>query len=151
MEGVTLHKIGRQRERRSMDEGTAAKSKRAAPWRGRRKVDDPKSKPFPIRFTPGQLEKLSEKASDAGMSIGAFARETLLGSAGPRSVRKPPVQKAELARLLGELGKVGSNVNQLARAFNQHHATPSVQELTGIKSEMVAMRLAIMQALGREP
>ncbi len=134
-----------------MPDATAAKPKRAAPWRGRRKVEDPKSKPFPIRFTPGQLEQLDQKASDAGMSIGAFARTVLLGDAGPRAVKRPPVQKAELARLLGELGKVGSNVNQIARAFNQHLATPSVQELTGIKAELVAMRTAIMQALGREP
>ena len=134
-----------------MAEATAAKPKRAAPWRGRRKVADPKSKSFPIRFTPGQFEQLDRKASDAGMSVGAFARTVLLGDAGPRAVKRPPVQKAELARLLGELGKVGSNINQIARAFNQHHVSPTVTELSGIKSDLVAMRAAIMQALGREP
>ena len=61
------------------------------------------------------------------------------------------MQKAELARLLGELGKVGSNVNQIARAFNQHQGSPSLKELTEMKGELVAMRTAIMKALGREP
>ena len=134
-----------------MAEATAKKPKRAAPWKGRRKVADPKSKPFPIRFTPQQFEQLDATAREAGMSVGAFARAVLTGSAGPRAVRKPPVQKAELARLLGELGKVGSNVNQIARAFNQHQGSPSLKELAEMKGELVAMRMAIMKALGREP
>jgi len=134
-----------------MAEATAKKPKRAAPWRGRRKVADPKSKSFPIRFTPQQFEQLDATAREAGMSVGAFARAVLLGSPGPRAVRKPPAQKAELARILGELGKIGSNANQTARAFNQHQDSPELRELTEIKSELVIMRNAIMQALGREP
>jgi hypothetical protein len=138
-----------------MTEAAATKPKVAAqgsaPWRGRRKVADPKSKAHPIRFTPGQLEELNAKARTAGMSIGALVRTVVLGSPGPRAVRRPPIEKAELARLLGELGKVGSNVNQLARAFNRREVTPSLVELIGIKVEIVAMRTALMQALGREP
>jgi hypothetical protein len=97
------------------------------------------------------MEELSQKASDAGMSIGALVRTVMLGSPGPRAVRRPPIEKAELARLLGELGKIGSNVNQLARAYNQNEATPSLEALTRIKGEIVTMRDAIMKALGREP
>jgi hypothetical protein len=123
----------------------------SAPWRGRRKVADPKSKAHPIRFTPGQLEELNAKARTAGMSVGALVRTVVLGSPGPRAVRRPPIEKAELARLLGELGKVGSNVNQLARAYNQAETTPSFEVLSHIKGEIVAIRTAIMQALGREP
>jgi len=134
-----------------MAEATAKRPKRAAPWKGRRKVADPKSKSFPIRFTPQQFEQLAATASDAGMSVGAFARAVLLGSPGPRAVRKPPAQKAELARILGALGKIGSNANQSARAFNQHRDSPELRELTEIKSELVVMRTAIMKALGREP
>jgi hypothetical protein len=134
-----------------MAEAIPKKRKRPAPWKGRRKAADPKSKSFPIRFTPQQFEQLDATAREAGMSVGAFARAVLMGSPGPRAVRKPPVQKAELARLLGELGKVGSNVNQIARAFNQHQDSPSLRELTEIKGELVAMRVAIMKALGREP
>ena len=134
-----------------MAEATAKKPKRAAPWKGRRKVADPKSKPFPIRFTPQQFEQLDATAREAGMSVGAFARAVLMGSPGPRAVRKPPAQKAELARILGELGKIGSNVNQTARAFNQHQDSPEFRVLTEIKGELVTMRTAIMKALGREP
>lgn len=134
-----------------MSEAADAKPKRAAPWKGRRKVADPKSKPFPIRFTPEQFEELDGRAREAGMSVGAFARAVLLGSPGPRAVRKPPIQKAELARLLGEMGKLGSNVNQLARAYNQYRGLPEQQELAAIRAELVTLRTVLMQALGREP
>ena len=134
-----------------MARAPATDPKHSAPWTGRRKVADPKSKLVPIRFTPGQFEQLTDTASEAGMSVGAFARAVLLGSPGPRAVRKPPVQKAELARLLGELGKIGSNVNQLARAYNQYRGLPEEQDLAAIKADLMAMRAAIMQALGREP
>jgi len=134
-----------------MAEATAKKPKRAAPWKGRRKVADPKSKPFPIRFTPQQFEQLDATAREAGMSVGAFARAVLMGSPGPRAVRKPPVQKAELARLLGELGKLGSNVNQIAKAFNSTGRIPTPPELPAMQTDIAAIRAAVMTALGCEP
>lgn len=134
-----------------MPEAATISTKRPAPWKGRRKVADPKSRAFAIRFTPAQLAQLAAAANDAGLSVGTFARTVLLGSPGPRAMRKPPVQKAELARLLGELGKLGSNVNQIARAYNQQRATPDLAELAEIKTCLVQMRDEIMQALGRDP
>jgi len=129
-------------------EGATGKRRRA-PWTGRRKVSDPKSRIVPIRFTPEQYEQLSEKANRAGMAIGAAARTILLGTAGPRAVKRPPVEKAELARLLGAIGKIGSNVNQLARAFNEGRDAPSLAELAEMRADIAAMRAAVMAALGR--
>jgi hypothetical protein len=134
-----------------MAKATVEKPNRAAPWKGRRKVADPKSKPFPIRFTPEQFEKLDATAREAGMSVGAFARAVLCGSAGPRAVRKPPVQKAELARFLGELGQIKSNVDQIAKALGHDQRAPMLDELAKIRGELVAMRTGVMRALGREP
>jgi hypothetical protein len=134
-----------------MAEAATTSPKRSAPWKGRRKVADPKSKAFAIRFTPAQFAQVADAANDAGLSVGAFARTVLLGSPGPRAVRKPPVQKAELARLLGELGKLGSNVNQIARAYNQGRDAASLAELAEIRGNLVVLRDEVMQALGREP
>lgn len=138
-----------------MSETPAAKPtkavKRSAPWKGRRKVADPKSKPFPIRFTPAQFTTLTERARDRGLAVGAFARAVLLGESGPRAVRRPPVEKEALARILGELGKVGSNVNQIAKAFNERREVPAMREIEEMRSDLAAMRTAIMTALGREP
>ena len=121
-----------------------------APWRGRRKVADPKTKIVPIRFTDEQYERLAEKANRAGLSIGAAARAILLGDAGPRAVKRPPVEKVALARLLGALGKIGSNVNQIARAVNEGRDLPSRAELAEIRQDIAAVRAAVMAALGHE-
>lgn len=127
------------------------KGKRRAPWKERRKVADPKSKIVPIRFSVDDYARLSEKANRAGLDFGPWARTILLGSPGPRAVRRPPVEKVELARLLGAVGKLGSNVNQIARAFNEGRDAPSRDELATMRADIATMRAAIMAALGREP
>jgi hypothetical protein len=131
------------------DATDATGKRRGAPWTGRRKVADPKTRIVPIRFTPEQYEQLSEKANRAGVAIGTAARTILLGTAGPRAVKRPPVERAELARLLGAIGKIGSNVNQIARAFNEGRDAPSLAELAATRADIALMRAAVMAALGR--
>jgi hypothetical protein len=52
--------------------------------------------------------------------------------------------------LLGQLGKVGSNINQLARSYNQTGIRPGFPELVAIRQEIGEMRAALMLALGRD-
>jgi hypothetical protein len=52
--------------------------------------------------------------------------------------------------LLGQLGKVGSNINQLARSYNQTGIRPGFPELVAIRQEIGEMRTALIQALGRD-
>jgi hypothetical protein len=132
-----------------MGETGKPKTARAAPWRGRRRVADPKTVPISLRCTAKDHVAISEAAAKAGLSIGAFLRSLALGSAGPRAVRRPPIERKELARLLGQLGKVGSNINQLARSYNQTGVRPGFPELVAIRQEIGEMRTALMQALGR--
>ena len=68
--------------------------------------------------TPEERAQLEAAAERAGMTLSTYMRYQCLGAAGPRAVRRPPVERAALAQLLGQLGKVGSNVNQIARALN---------------------------------
>jgi hypothetical protein len=133
-----------------MGETGKPKTARAAPWRGRRRVADPKTVPISLRCTAKDHAAISEAAARAGLSIGAYLRALALGSAGPRAVRRPPIERKELARLLGHLGKVGSNVNQLARAYNQTGVRPGFPELVAIRQEIGEMRAALMLALGRD-
>jgi hypothetical protein len=126
-------------------------------------VPDPKTRIVTIRFTPEQYEQLSEKANRAANDIGPMIRTIVLGSPGPRAVRRPPVEKVELARLLGAIGtmtashnKVGSNVNQIARALNEGRDAPSRDDLAAMRADIasmradsMAMRAAVMAALGR--
>jgi CubicO group peptidase (beta-lactamase class C family) len=68
--------------------------------------------------TAGERAQLDAAAERAGMSVSAFMRRQCLGTAGPRAARRPPVERAALAQILAQLGKCGSNLNQIARALN---------------------------------
>ena len=122
---------------------------RRAPWRGRKRSANPLDKVLRIRCSTPELAELDARARKSGLSIGGFVRAVAFGSAGPRAVKRPTVEKEQLARLLGEIGKLGSNVNQIARHVNATRDLPTVQELDEMRSELVAMRAELMRALGR--
>lgn len=115
----------------------------------RMRADDARTQFIAVRCTITERAAISERASQAGLSVGAYLRSLALGSPGPRAVRKPPVERKELARLLGWLGKLGSNVNQLARGFNRSGQFPGFAELLAVRREVGEMRAALMKALGR--
>lgn len=103
-----------------------------------------------IRLTEEERAQIDADAEAAGLTIGSHARNILLGVPAPRQVRRPPVERRELARLLGELGKVGSNLNQLARESNEG-TPPYKREVLAVLASLLAVRDAVLVALGREP
>jgi Bacterial mobilisation protein (MobC) len=125
-------------------------AKRAVPWKGRRRVPDPRTKLVNVRCNDHERTAIGQRAHQAGLSVGAYMRRQALGDAGPRAVRRPPAEHAELVRLLAHLGKIGSNINQLAHAYNSKGAVPGFPELLAIRKEMGEMRAALLQALGRD-
>jgi hypothetical protein len=124
--------------------------KRKAPWAGRSKVPDPKSRISTIRWTAGQYAAVNEAAEAAGLAIGPFLRTAALGDAGPRPVRRPAADQRQLARLLGLLGNLTGNVNQISRAFNRDQVQPDFDDIAAIRREVFEMRAALMTALGRD-
>lgn len=125
-------------------------AKKTPAWAARRRVADPKNAFIAVRCTAADHAALQELAAEAGLSVGAFLRAVALNGPGPRAVRRPPVAKETLARILGELGKLGSNVNQLARAYHQTANLPAWAELAAMREDVAAMRAALMKALGRD-
>jgi hypothetical protein len=123
--------------------------RRRAPWRGRKRAEagEAKGKFIAVRVTDADRERIKEKAQEAGYKIGGYLRALALGSAGPRAVKGPRVEREQLARVLGEIGKVGSNVNQLAKWSNTEKAPASAGELAQIRADIAAMREAVMKAL----
>lgn len=132
------------------DAKVAPAKKKTAPWRGRMRVKDARKRIIPVRCTEHERVAIKAVAEEAGLSVGAFLRLLALGDAGLRAVRKPPVEKAELARILGQLGKIGSNVNQIARAVNSTRNLPSWSELAEMKEDIARMRAAVIKALDRD-
>ena len=116
---------------------------------GRRRVENPKQAFIAVRCTAQERAAITEAAAKSGLSVGAYLRVTALGSPGPRAVRRPPIERTELARLLGHLGKVGSNINQLAYGYNRSGALPGFPEMLAIHRQVGEMRDALIKALGR--
>jgi hypothetical protein len=123
--------------------------KRRAPWGGRKRAADTKEKFIAVRCTLDDHAFIGETAAQAGMSIGAFLRTIALGTAGARAVKRPRIEREQLAKLLGEIGKLGSNVNQIAKWANTEQAPPSFAEIVKMREDIAAMRAEVMKALDR--
>lgn len=123
--------------------------RKRAPWRGRKRVAVARDRYVAVRCTEAEHAKMTEAAQRAGLSVGAFLRALACEGPGLRAARRPPVERQELARLLGHIGKLGSNVNQLAYAANAFNELPRARELEEISEEIRQMRDAVMKALGR--
>jgi hypothetical protein len=93
---------------------------------------------------------METRAGAAGFSLGAYVRAATLGSPGARHVKRPKGDREQLARLLSEIGKLGSNVNQIAKWCNSVRSAPGVRELDLMRADVATMRAALMQALGRD-
>lgn len=116
---------------------------------GKRKLADARGKFVAVRCTSAEYAALQIAAARSGLSVGAFLRAVGLGIPGPRAVHRAPAGREELARILGQLGKLGSNVNQLAHAANAAGAELTHRELNQIGDEVRTMRTAVLKALGR--
>lgn len=103
-----------------------------------------------IRFTPEERATIDGMANRAGLTPGSYGRQVLLGAPAPRQVRRPPVERRELARLLGEIGHVGGNLNQIARYMNFGRGIDEF-ELKQAIAGLSLVRGAILTALGRDP
>jgi hypothetical protein len=72
-----------------------------------------------VRLDAAERDKLATKSEESGLSVPAYLRACALGTAGPRARRRPPVERAMLARASADLNRVGNNLNQIAKGINQ--------------------------------
>lgn len=102
-----------------------------------------------VRFTEAEYADVSAKADRAGLALAAYLRAAGIGHPGLRAQRRPPADHQALRRLLGELGRIGNNVNQIARALNSDKAVPP-SEIRSALRVYVDVRAAIFAALGKD-
>ena len=74
------------------------------------------------RCTPAQRQAMKTAAKEAGLSVAALICMRSLATNGPRARRNPGADTVVLAKLLAEMGKSGSNLNQIALAAQQRRA-----------------------------
>jgi hypothetical protein len=105
-----------------------------------------------FRVTDVERAEIEARAERAGLTVAGYLRAAVFGAATPqpRAARRPPVEKETLLRLLAELGKVGSNINQIARRLNQgkeFDAGPFAE----FYARLEFVNTALLEALGKEP
>ena len=103
-----------------------------------------------VRLSGDERTAIDEAAERAGLVTGSYARQALLGAPAPRQVRRPVAERRELARILGQLGHIGGNLNQLAKAANSG-VIVYTGEIDAALRGLAEARNAILKALGHEP
>lgn len=109
--------------------------------RGWLKVQRYRDKVFNVRLSAEEHERLFALADQYGMTVGALIRKKILGSEVPQNSHRIPQSslKPELAKLLAHLGKVGSNLNQIARVYNSRNTSaPAALHATLKQLQLVA-------------
>ena len=76
--------------------------------------------PVSVRFTDAELELLKQKMDAAGVvERGTYIKMVVLDTPPPKRKRPANDNQKSVAKFLGALGRVGSNLNQIAHALNE--------------------------------
>lgn len=103
-----------------------------------------------VRLTKDERATLDALSSRSGLTAGAFMRAAAFGDAGPRAQRRPPADHKALRQLLGECGRVGNNLNQIARSLNAGGGV-NIPELTAACAVYRDISAGILAALAMAP
>ena len=104
-----------------------------------------------VRCTADEAARLGAVARRQGKTISSCVRDTLLGGTQPAPKprrRAPAADERELARILAQLGKWGSNLNQLAHAANMDEPVKPHQ-FVELADQVRQASSAVLEALGR--
>jgi hypothetical protein len=101
-----------------------------------------------FRATADERSRIEAAASRAGLTVGSYVRSRALKKPTTRAVRRPAVETAQLAQVLGLIGTVGGDLHHIAKNFNAGGG----MEDAGLKDALTRLReaaSAIMRALGK--
>ena len=102
-----------------------------------------------IRLTDTEFSIIENAAEQAVMSISEYMRtQTMEGQVNARFEIVADV--AEIKKLIGEFGKIGSNLNQIARYFNQGGiiSTEMKNEIRKSLRDIYEMKYEVMKMAG---
>lgn len=106
-----------------------------------------------VRLNGAERTALIDRADRVGISISAYIRQQVLDVAPPRQRPRPAVEVEKLSLLLGQIGKIGSNLNQIAARLNANEPARKTDfgYLIMLSKHIAEMRAAILEAMGRAP
>jgi hypothetical protein len=101
-----------------------------------------------FRATDEERAHIEADAARAGLTVGSYVRSRALEKPTTRAVRRPPIEVAELARLLGLLGSVGGNVAMIVEGRGNGFAVSPALADEAVMAFRDAAH-AIMRTLGK--
>lgn len=101
--------------------------------------------PISYRVTWAERDEVEMKAKKAGLTLASFSRAMVLDNPEPRK-RRPSLDHVLMGDFLGRLGKVGNNINQIARRLNEG-AGPNLPEIEAAFCDLRELKNAILEAL----
>lgn len=103
-----------------------------------------------FRVTDDEWLEISLAAEKAGLTVGSYVRRQTLKTPRMRAVKTPRVNAALLAKLLGQVGRVGGNIHQIVKWMNYGEGIDQPALSSALK-DFKDVSAAIMKAMGREP
>lgn len=104
----------------------------------------------PISYRPpkGLGDEFARRVAASGMSANAFITKSIFNIDPSRQSRRPPVEAAEVARLVGACARL----NDTLRALGAASPDPQSQAvLADMQRQLTEIRTACFEALGRGP
>ena len=112
-----------------------------------------RSRVVKTRMTEEEYAELAERLSACNMSQAEFIRQAITGAAIRPIITVSPVNDELLStvgKLIAEYGKIGGNLNQIARALNEYgtpYNTLSVEVRAAI-SDLAALKFEVLRKVG---
>lgn len=103
-----------------------------------------------FRVTPDEYRQIETNAERGGLTFGSYLRTRALDAPTTRAMRRPVVERVILSKLVAELGRSGSNLNQIARAMNSGE-TVLIDQIQSVLAEHRQILAAVIEVLGRKP
>jgi hypothetical protein len=101
-----------------------------------------------FRANADERARIQANADRAGLTVSSYVRSRSLRKPTTRAVRRPPVETAQLAQLLGLLGAAGGELQRLAKAYSAEGPCPA-EALGAALADFRAAASAILRALGK--
>lgn len=105
------------------------------------------SKRITVRLTPEEHQRLQVDADVAAVEISTLARAQIVNAAIPRRARRKSADHQMLARVLTQLGRVGGNINQMAKVANATKDAAALRNVNWLKEEIARIRELVREAL----
>ena len=105
-----------------------------------------KDRRISLRVTDEEYARVNTAAADAGLTLASYARTSLIDTPRTRTRRRPRADVSMLAKLMGELNRIGSNIHQVLRRVNFGDTPVSrdfMEALQGHREVISAIRRAM--------